>query len=116
MVKLCWKEEKMYVQNIFDERTDLENLVCFLKKKSDLNSFQKSLIEKYKELDTLLEHCLSVLGDCERKTIKLVYETKLSNLDLAEALIVSERTAATYKRDATVKFAKILMFYSGTLD
>ena len=90
-------------------------LSCFLGiliKKKLLDS-QVALIERHKNLEVIIETCLAALDKQEQK---LTYSECLTNYSLSEALNISERTVATYKRDATIKFAQMIKIFLGLLD
>ena len=105
-----WREEKILVKGIFEEKRSLDGIILLFR-----NS-QIALIERHKNLEIIIETCLSALGKQEQKIIKLSYNEGLTNYNLSEALNISERSVATYKRDATIKFAKMIKIFLGLLD
>ncbi|KAB6697310.1 hypothetical protein GMA92_15185 [Turicibacter sanguinis] len=113
-----WREEKILVKGIFEEKRSLDGIILLFRnidQKTLLNS-QIALIERHKNLEIIIETCLSALGKQEQKIIKLSYNEGLTNYNLSEALNISERSVATYKRDATIKFAKMIKIFLGLLD
>ena len=111
MIRLEWKEEKELVKGIFDEKQELDRKVPIIKKDGNrrLEKNHTAIIEKHRikgvTTESNIEDCFSALEKQDRKIIILSYVEGLTNYKLAEALNVSERTVATYKRNATINFA-----------
>lgn len=107
MIRLEWKEEKKLVKGIFDEKKELDRKVPIIKKDGNrrLEKHHTAIIEKHRQLESNIEDCFSALEKQDRKIIILSYVEGITNYKLAEALNVSERTVATYKRNATINFA-----------
>lgn len=110
---MCWKEEKKLVQEILDEKKDLLDLVLILKNKNpeDLSITQKKLLERYSELESLIQCCFEILSDTEQLIIICSYIKKITDFELAIEIGVSERTACTYKKKVTIKLANLIRFY-----
>lgn len=113
-----WKEDKYLVKSVIEEKKKLDSIAILFKNLDDnnLSDQQMLLLEKHVALENLINACLGALNNREQKLIKLSYFEGLTNYNLSEALNISERTAATYKRDATVKFAQMIKFYLGLLN
>lgn len=113
-----WREEKILVKGIFEEKKYLDGVILLFKNidQRKLLDSQVALIERHKTLETTIETCLSALGKQDKKIIQLSYSEGLTNYNLSEALNISERTVATYKRDATIKFAQMIKIFLGLLD
>lgn len=113
-----WREEKILVKGIFEEKKHLDVVILLFKNidQRKLLDSQVALIERHKTLETIIETCLSALGKQDQKLIQLSYSEGLTNYNLSEALNISERTVATYKRDATIKFAQMIKIFLGLLD
>lgn len=113
-----WREEKILVKGIFEEKKHLDGVILLFKNidQRKLLDSQVALIEWHKTLETIIETCLSALGKQDQKLIQLSYSEGLTNYNLSEALNISERTVATYKRDATIKFAQMIKIFLGLLD
>lgn len=89
-----WKEDKYLVKSVIEEKKKLDSIAILFKNLDDnnLSDQQILLLEKHVALENLINACLGAL-------IKF-----------------SKATAATYKRDATVKFAQMIKFYLGLLN
>lgn len=113
-----WREEKILVKDIFEEKKSLDGIILLFRniEQKNLLDNQVALIERHKNLEIIIETCLSALGKQEQKIIKLSYNEGLTNYNLSEALNISERTVATYKREATIKFAQMIKIFLGLLD
>lgn len=113
-----WREEKILVKGIFEEKKHLDGVILLFKNidQRKLLDSQVALIKRHKTLETIIETCLSALGKQDQKLIQLSYSEGLTNYNLSEALNISERTVATYKRDATIKFAQMIKIFLGLLD
>ena len=113
-----WREEKILVKGIFEEKKHLDGVILLFKNidQRKLLDSQVALIKRHKTLETIIETCLSALGKQDQKLIQLSYSEGLTNYNLSEALNISERTVATYKRDATIKFAQMIKILVGLLD
>lgn len=113
-----WREEKILVKGIFEEKKSLDGVILLFKgiNQKRLLESQVALIERHKHLETVIETCLSALEKQEQKMIQLSYQEGLTNYNLSQALNISERTVATYKKDATIKFAQMIKIFLGLLD
>lgn len=113
-----WREEKILVKGIFEEKRSLDGIILLFRNidQKKLLDSQVALIERHKNLEVIIEICLAALDKQEQKIIKLTYSECLTNYSLSEALNISERTVATYKRDATIKFAQMIKIFLGLLD
>lgn len=113
-----WREEKILVKGIFEEKRNLDGIILLFRDMDQKNLLdsQVNLIKRHKNLEVIIDTCLSALDKQEQKIIKLSYSECLTNYNLSEALNISERTVATYKRDATIRFAQMIKIFLGLLD
>lgn len=113
-----WREDKILVKAIFEEKKQLDGVILLFRniEPKKLIDSQVALIERHKQLETVIETCLAAIGSQEQKIIKLSYDEGLTNYNLSQALNISERTVATYKKGATIKFAQMIKIFLGLLD
>ena len=113
-----WREEKILVKGLFEEKKNLDGIILLFRNidQQKLLDSQAALIERHKNLENIIETCLSALGNQEQKIIKFSYHEGLTNYNLSQALNISERTVAAYKRDATIKFAQMIKIFLGLLE
>lgn len=66
---MAWKEEKQLVKNVLDEKKDLFDLISMLngKDKNEISDVQKQLLERYQELEILMNRCFGVLSGQRKK-------------------------------------------------
>ena len=112
-ITMTWKEEKQLVKNVVDEKKDLFDLISMLNGKdiNEISDVQKQLLERYQELEILMNRCFEVLSEAEKEIITCSYIKRMADFELAITIGVSERTACTYKKNATIKLANLITFY-----
>lgn len=67
-----WREEKILVKGIFEEKKSLDGVILLFKgiNQKRLLESQVALIERHKHLETVIETCLSALEKQEQKIIQ----------------------------------------------
>ena len=109
------KENKYFLAKIFTKKKELDDWIDILnnKKECDLTENHINLINQHFKLTEVLESSLKMLNEDEKMLIRAIYIERMSNVELADTLGMSQSTASRRRKNASNKLAQYIHDYIG---